>query len=169
MKVKILVILVVILLGALLTKPAFAERIALKSGKTIEGKIIKKTDKYIKVDISGVSLTYFMDQLESIDGKQIISEASANAPVSESGSLNTASAFFEKGYKCIANEDYSNSVSYFKKAIDLDTNYVNAHAYLGLAYYYLNDYPQAKDNFIKSKKTLLSEDLRFVDKYLGII
>ena len=49
----------------------FAETIVLKSGKTIEGKLIEKTDEYIKIDFQGVPLTYFFDEIESIDGKKL--------------------------------------------------------------------------------------------------
>jgi len=51
----------------------FAETIILKSGKEIEGKIIEKTDKYIKLDFKGILLTYYVEDIESIDGiKQIL-------------------------------------------------------------------------------------------------
>jgi len=50
----------------------FAETIVLKSGKTVEGKLIEKTDKYIKIDFMDVPLTYFFDEIESIDGKQVM-------------------------------------------------------------------------------------------------
>jgi tetratricopeptide (TPR) repeat protein len=49
----------------------FAETIILKSGKSVEGKLIEKTDKYIKIDFLGVPLTYFFDEVESIDGKPV--------------------------------------------------------------------------------------------------
>ena len=49
----------------------FAENIVSKSGKTVEGKLIEKTDKYIKIDFQGVPLTYYFDEIESIDGKEI--------------------------------------------------------------------------------------------------
>lgn len=53
----------------------YAETIVLKSGKTIEGKIIEKTDEYIKIDFFGVALTYYLSDIESIDGK-ILTESS---------------------------------------------------------------------------------------------
>lgn len=43
-----------------------ADTIVLKSGKTVEGKIIERTDKYIKIDFQGVLLTYFNDDIRSI-------------------------------------------------------------------------------------------------------
>lgn len=47
---------------------SFAETVYLKSGKKVEGKVIERTDKYIKIDFKGVSLTYGFDEIESIDG-----------------------------------------------------------------------------------------------------
>jgi len=49
---------------------ASAEIIVLKSGKTMEGKLIEKTDKYIKIDFQGVPLTYYFDEIQSIDGEE---------------------------------------------------------------------------------------------------
>jgi hypothetical protein len=40
------------------------ETIVLKSGKTIEGKIVEKTDTYMKVDIGGATLTYYRDEIK---------------------------------------------------------------------------------------------------------
>lgn len=51
----------------------FAETVILKSGKTIEGKIIERTDDYVKIDFMGVILTYFLDEVQdikSVDGVQ---------------------------------------------------------------------------------------------------
>ncbi|MFA7115273.1 MAG: hypothetical protein WC214_07445, partial [Candidatus Omnitrophota bacterium] len=49
----------------------FSENILLKSGENIQNKIIEKTDKYIKIDFSGIPLTYYWDDIESIDGIKI--------------------------------------------------------------------------------------------------
>jgi hypothetical protein len=51
---------------------AFAETIVLKSGKAVEGKIIEKTDKYVKVDFLGVELTYFLDEIDKIEGELLV-------------------------------------------------------------------------------------------------
>jgi hypothetical protein len=61
-----------------LTTPVFAETIILKSGKTVEGKIIEKTDKYIKMDMEGVAITYFIIEIEKIGGEQLTSPQSSN-------------------------------------------------------------------------------------------
>ncbi len=73
---KIFLILVFVLF---LTYPLFAETIVLKSGKTIEGKIIEKTDKNIKIDFYGVTLTYSLDEIQSIGTQNI--EQKMLAPV----------------------------------------------------------------------------------------
>ena len=63
-KFKLISFLLAIALS--LAIPAFAETIVLKSGKTVDGKILQRTDQYIKVDVYGVSLTYYFDEIESI-------------------------------------------------------------------------------------------------------
>ncbi|MDD5585050.1 MAG: hypothetical protein PHV55_08355, partial [Candidatus Omnitrophica bacterium] len=49
----------------------YAETIKLKNGKTVEGKILEKNSSSIKVDISGLSITYYVDEIENIDGVMI--------------------------------------------------------------------------------------------------
>lgn len=48
---------------------AHAEEVILKDGKKIEGTITARTTQFIKIDIGvGVELTYYLDQVDSIDG-----------------------------------------------------------------------------------------------------
>ena len=54
-----------------------AETIILKSGKKIEGKTIEKTDKFIKIDFYGTTMTYYFDEIESIDGG-VVSSSTAS-------------------------------------------------------------------------------------------
>ena len=63
----------------------FAETIVLKSGKTIEGKMLEKTDKYARVDIDGVPVTYYLEEILSIEN------ISSNESL-PSGSQTTATA-----------------------------------------------------------------------------
>ena len=49
-----------------LTSTAFADTVYLKNGKSVSGKIIEKTDDYIKLDFDGTSLTYWADEIETI-------------------------------------------------------------------------------------------------------
>ncbi|MDD5004979.1 MAG: hypothetical protein PHS93_00555 [Candidatus Omnitrophica bacterium] len=46
----------------------YAETIKLKSGKIITADISEKNDEQLKVNVDGVSVTYFTDDVETIDG-----------------------------------------------------------------------------------------------------
>ena len=60
----------------LITTNAYAQTaIKLKSGGTVEGKLVEKTDAYIKLNIHGVDLTYWMDEIESIKSKDTDAQA----------------------------------------------------------------------------------------------
>ncbi|MBU2103044.1 MAG: hypothetical protein ABH865_01830 [Candidatus Omnitrophota bacterium] len=55
----------------LLPVAIFAETITLKSGKTVEGMILEKTNDSLKIDIEGIPLTYYFDDIEAINGEKI--------------------------------------------------------------------------------------------------
>jgi len=68
---KSLVLLLFMLIPSLL----FADTIKLKSGNTVDGKIVQETEDYIKVDVQGVELTYYRDEIEDGKHESAISEA----------------------------------------------------------------------------------------------
>jgi tetratricopeptide (TPR) repeat protein len=72
---------IILAISLFFCKTSFAETILLKSGKTVEGAITEKTDKYIKVDYLGVPLTYYLDEIESIDGNPVTSASQKISPV----------------------------------------------------------------------------------------
>ena len=45
----------------------FADTVVLKSGQVVEGKIIENTNKYVKIDFDGVGVTYFQEEVASIN------------------------------------------------------------------------------------------------------
>jgi len=53
----------------ILNAPSWAEMILLKNGTKVEGKIVEKTDQQIKVDVRGITLTYFPDEIDRIEGQ----------------------------------------------------------------------------------------------------
>ncbi|MEW6075042.1 MAG: hypothetical protein AB1530_01915 [Candidatus Omnitrophota bacterium] len=61
-----------ILLVALLlcVSPCLADTIYFKDGKKLDATIIEKTDRYIKVDVAGVPLTYFSDEIQEIKAEK---------------------------------------------------------------------------------------------------
>jgi len=56
----------------------FSETVLLKSGQKVAGKIVEKTDKYIKLDFFGVDLVYYNDEVASIIQGASSSENTAN-------------------------------------------------------------------------------------------
>jgi hypothetical protein len=48
-----------------------AETVYLKNGKSVSGRILEKTDKYIKIDFQGVPLTYWLDEVSSISAPSL--------------------------------------------------------------------------------------------------
>lgn len=72
-------VLVAVLFFSFVYSLAIAETIYLKSGTTVEGKIIEKTDKYIKVNFEGIELTFFLDEIEKIEGVQTTSDIQASS------------------------------------------------------------------------------------------
>jgi len=80
--------------------PCFSATIQLKSGKTVEGKTIEKTDEYIKIEYYGIPLTYYFDEIESIDGIKL------NLPSTEKAvSIQTPKHTLDGKY--YVNEEYS--------------------------------------------------------------
>lgn len=64
----------------------FAETIIFKDGKKAEGKIIEKTDEYIKVNVGGMVITYPMAEIESIEEEKKASSPKIE-PIDEITSL----------------------------------------------------------------------------------
>ncbi|MDD5432426.1 MAG: trypsin-like peptidase domain-containing protein [Candidatus Omnitrophica bacterium] len=88
----------------------FAETIVLKSGKTVEGKIVERTDKYIKVDFYGVQVPYFLNDIKSIDGNSISKakeSLSQNSPRDIFESISPAVVYITN--KTLAGEEYLGS------------------------------------------------------------
>jgi len=56
----------VIFLICFLTSTAFADTVYLKNGRSVSGEIIERTDEYIKLDFDGTSLTYWTDEIETV-------------------------------------------------------------------------------------------------------
>lgn len=62
--------LFIVFMVCLMASPAFAEIIRFKYGKVVDGKIIEQGSDFIKVDQGiGVNITYYMDEIESINGQ----------------------------------------------------------------------------------------------------
>lgn len=74
-----------------------AETLVLKSGESVEGSVVERTGTYIKIDFNGVPLTYFLEDVESIDGiKVALEKKEENSPVTSIPGV---------GFKVIAKEN----------------------------------------------------------------
>jgi len=62
------VILALVLLVAL---PVYSQIIELKSGKTIEGRITEQHQEFIKVEVGGVPIKYYLAEIATINGQPI--------------------------------------------------------------------------------------------------
>jgi uncharacterized protein DUF5684 len=66
---KIITLSGLLLLSLCIVQSVFTETIVLKSGNQVEGEKIEQTDEYIKIDFYGIPVTYYFDDIQSIDGK----------------------------------------------------------------------------------------------------
>ncbi len=68
----------------------FADTVILKSGQKLEGKILEHASKYITMDPGvGMVLTYYNDEIESINGQALQISVPVTAPVKTSSQETT--------------------------------------------------------------------------------
>lgn len=104
MKNNIPVVIITLLIAFLLPSFIHAETIVLKSGKTLEGKIIENTDSYIKLEtLDGQSLYLYKNTIVSIKSDNEASSSSSVEPDFKTGLLD----FSEKGYMVFVPKDIS--------------------------------------------------------------
>jgi tetratricopeptide (TPR) repeat protein len=157
------------LIFAIATQFVFADTIISESGQRFEGKIIEKTDSYVKMDFQGGILTYNMDEVAKIED--------TSKPSTELDDLgNSAEQAFRNGrYEDVrsimkkmirlAPKDpelytgfgigsyyaghFEESVSAFKKALDLKRRYtdlyLDLYLCLGIVYNSMGDYEKARE------------------------
>lgn len=68
------IFLVVTCVCTFFISPASAEKLVLKDGKEVEGKVLEETDEYIKLEILEMPMTYYFEDIESIDGEVLLLE-----------------------------------------------------------------------------------------------
>ena len=70
---------------------AFATTVNLIDGRAVQGNIIKQDDKSLHINVDGVPMTYYADEIKDIDGKSFaevaVSPASLPAPTSVVGAI----------------------------------------------------------------------------------
>ena len=115
----------------------FAETIVLKSGKTVEGKIIEKTDRYIKVDFHGVELIFWLDEINRINGDITFdSEKSGRGILLKQSVLavETPEELLYKGIDYYNKGLFDEALNNYKKALSLRPKYGVALFNMGIVY-----------------------------------
>lgn len=82
-------IIFILAIFSLMTSLSFAETIYLKNGSVVKGMVLEKTDDQIEVDVNGMTMTYYADEIERIDGGAALSTTSKDT--SEAPKLETVS------------------------------------------------------------------------------
>ncbi|MFA5373553.1 MAG: tetratricopeptide repeat protein [Candidatus Omnitrophota bacterium] len=128
---NLMLILAFLLLSPMSPAPVRAETVILKTGEKVEGKILEKGDSYIKVDFFGVPLTYYLIDIESIDGQPVNSGQTAASPgdpaENQAASGNqvltkpyTAKESMRQAISYSLRGDYENAMNMYVDAVYLD-------------------------------------------------
>jgi len=83
---KIILLFVCAIAPWLFFNPVFSETITLKSGKSVEGKILERANTHIKIDILGVPVTYYLDEIETIDAAPV-SNLKKDSPIASPANI----------------------------------------------------------------------------------
>lgn len=73
MRIKIVLLAVLFFLAV---TNVFADTLLLKSGKTVEGNIIEKTSDSVKLEVEGIPLTYYVSDIDLINGQKLVGASS---------------------------------------------------------------------------------------------
>lgn len=134
----------IVIAGIFLPIPSQAEIIQLKSGKTMEGKIISRDKNGVQVEVNGIPITYWMDDVVSINGETVnsgtasqadieiinpkdsITETTVPSSVSENPLTEQQKSkmkqYYEQGNQCLDNGQIDEAVEYYKKAYAISPN-----------------------------------------------
>jgi tetratricopeptide (TPR) repeat protein len=148
--------LLVGLLNIYFKPPIYAEKVVLKNGQEVDGKLLEKTNKEIKIDFQGVILTYSIDEIATIDNKPVqpsVVGAKDNVIMISGGEMakvldKEASDLLEKDPESAeANNkrgialrmrrqgnDLQDSLTYFSKAIELNPGKSEYYQNRGISY-----------------------------------
>ena len=125
-----------------------AETVVLKSGKQIEGKIIEKTDEYIKIEVSGVPLTFWLDEV--VGGQEELDDAPGTVNLGSSSFQAEAEKYLNELGQFYLNKEYGDALVSLKKLLELYPDRPDLHQALGVLYYYVGRSQEAVSSFEKA-------------------
>lgn len=138
---KNILLKLLVVLGLLFPNTLFAETINLKSGKKIEGKILEKTDQYIKIELNGSPVYYELKYVASIN------EDSPASPAQEEPSFKDINLYFKNGLGYASEAKFKEAEEEFKKGLAIKPSDHNLNEVLKI----LND---LKSGLIKEEYAL---------------
>ncbi|MBU1112253.1 MAG: hypothetical protein KKH93_00040 [Candidatus Omnitrophica bacterium] len=112
----------------------FAEVIVLKSGKTVEGDIIEKTDKYIKVNIANIPITYYLSDINSIEGEPLQFSENIKAILSEKYDLEQADLYAKEALNYMMKGDLNTAKEKLNLSLECFPNHFGALYTFGAIY-----------------------------------
>ena len=147
---KRMLIKILSLLFLFLPSAIYAETIVLKSGKTIEGKIIQKIDNRIKIDAGGILMAYSLDEIETINGKRAeVYDPNANVQEEKNDKLASQLAS-DQGVAYLDRQRYDEAIAEFNKALEIDPNFADAYYNRGLANAKKGSFNEAISDYTKA-------------------
>ncbi len=75
-----------------LAVPVFAETVNLKNGKSINGKILERSDKSVKIDSGGIPMTYYADEVADIDGVPMAAVKAATKTTASAAAIGSSAS-----------------------------------------------------------------------------
>ncbi|MDD5195760.1 MAG: hypothetical protein PHQ96_08835 [Candidatus Omnitrophica bacterium] len=115
---RILLVFIIVTCACFYTS---AEVIILKSGKTIEGKVVEHGKDFLKIDISGIPLTYYFEDIVSVDGRGISvylaggSSTYGAVPSYNTGAKPMGSSIYQIGWPTESDSSYAQGLSEWTK------------------------------------------------------
>lgn len=93
-------------------------------------------------------LTYWFDEIESVDGVKQISSLAKEKTLSQENNLTSvdtkaAEEYFRRGDAYGRQGNPAQAIFSFTKAIEMNLNYAEAYYYRGVTYYYTKEYDKA--------------------------
>ncbi|MDD5069207.1 MAG: tetratricopeptide repeat protein [Candidatus Omnitrophica bacterium] len=171
MKRQFIALMILLLVGS----NSFGETIVLNSGKTVEGKIVQDNPEEIKFDVDGILITYYKDDIASIDGIAMNKEEDSSQEkdpfkidvdkIISEGHRPGENIFAKRGPKTerymdlieigkayAQNGEYFKARDYFKRAIGVGPYHSAGYIGLGTAYLVLGRYGDAERAFQIAKQ-----------------
>ncbi len=68
----------------------FAANLSLNDGRTISGQVIEKTPEKVKVDVDGIPMTFYADEIKAIDGQAWTAAAPVDVPATVTPQVSAA-------------------------------------------------------------------------------